>query len=636
MITKNIDGKLVIIKSSLKNIPPLSTVKKIYSKIPDDKHIPIVFETKTQYLNEYIKNQEKDRGKPFPKLEVQEYKSSEMERMGNIVSRYTTKHNPYIDVRTVFFTDHKITPTQFKKSALHEFGHELWENNPKLRMKWKNIHTKAPTPYGKTSIQEDVAESYMLYKTGGLQDARRKSILVRDGSYNRNRKDIASPEVTRGLQGPASYGFTYSANNIDPLKQFDVNHDGIVDDKDIRIMLKQGKITKTGRIVGNTASSKIMSRITNNPVLSPFSKAFQDIRRVTRPASIVHVDIYGRDSVGDVLGWNIPEDVLGTASWKLYGAPKKYDPRQKERADLRGNILDILGTHNSKLWNMQEVPTSPIIDMSPNFIPITPVGKDWGELGTATKEAVQELGIPEKLDTAVQAVNKVVPEPPTTQTLGEAVSTIGQRLSKENLERTYYGMDRPHTAGDQQIRLGSAAKAGLIWTGATAIKGAEALGEAIGLDEYRSGILSMAPSFNPMSKLAELGPAYTKGRESKAAELASYQSRGLLPSQVRASIASNPSTQANMLGPSKLSFGQGLRELAGIPEETTTTTKDTTPYTTQVGPSIYSYGYIPPPGYILQKKEKPKATPLSFNKNILRPVQRIEGGIYEKKPWILQ
>lgn len=175
-----VDGKPVLFKSKT-NSPSISTIRKAYSLIPDNKKIPVVFETKNQYLNEYIGNQEKKNKVKFSSTQKAEYKRQELNDMKNIVSRYTTDHNPYIDRRVVFFTDKKLPKTQFTKSVLHEYGHELWEKKPRIQKDWSTVNkSSSPTPYGKTDKQEDFAESYMLYKTGNLNDPRRKSILSKD------------------------------------------------------------------------------------------------------------------------------------------------------------------------------------------------------------------------------------------------------------------------------------------------------------------------------------------------------------------------------------------------------------------------------------------------------------------------
>ena len=328
-VIKNISGKKVVIKGNLHNIPSMNIIKNVYSKIPDDKKIPIVFETKTQYLNEYIKNQEKAKGKPFPKTEVSRYKRTELSNMSNIVSRYTTKKNPFIDVRTVFFTDKKITPEQFAKSAFHEYGHEAWESKPKLRQDWKSLNKGgAPTSYGQTSRQEDVAESYMLYKTGGLQDPRRGAIIGDNISQSRKSYRKVLPSVKKimmaGGGAPEHYS-TYMEglheSKLD-LSQFDINHDGKIDDKDIDLMRKKGLLKG------------------------------------------IEKDKTSGNSVGDALGWAIPEEVASSSSWKLYGAPKAYDPRVQERGDLKGNIFKITREH------YQTVGRSPLLwkdTVSQNF-----------------------------------------------------------------------------------------------------------------------------------------------------------------------------------------------------------------------------------------------------------------------------
>lgn len=199
--TTTIDGKKVIYKAS-SNTPSKGTIKKVYSRIPDNKRIPIVFETKNQYLNEYIKNQEQKKKIQFTPREKKVYKQHELKDMSNIISRYTTNHNPYIDRRVVFFTDKPISKRQFAMSALHEYGHEVWEKNPKVRRDWHAVNrTTAPTAYGRTDKQEDFAESYMLYKTGGLNGSKRGQILQKDVGRN----DVTPLSLTSATRGVAGY-----------------------------------------------------------------------------------------------------------------------------------------------------------------------------------------------------------------------------------------------------------------------------------------------------------------------------------------------------------------------------------------------------------------------------------------------
>ena len=206
MRTKIIDGKKVIYKSSSRNTPPISIIKKVYAKIPDNKRIPIVFETKEQYLNEYIKNQEKAKHTRFTPEQIRQYKHTELKGMKNVVSRYTTKNNPYIDLRTVFFTDKKIPKQQFAESAYHEYGHEIWEKNPKIRRDWQSVHrTTAPTSYGRTDRQEDFAESFMLAKSGIPIDPKRQHILQKDVGLSRHIHPSVRKLVRGGGASPEDY-----------------------------------------------------------------------------------------------------------------------------------------------------------------------------------------------------------------------------------------------------------------------------------------------------------------------------------------------------------------------------------------------------------------------------------------------
>jgi hypothetical protein len=140
--------------------PSPQLLDKIYKKIPDSKHIPIVIETKKQYLNEYVNNQEKAMGKDFTPQERREYTNEELNRMKGVVSRYTTKTNKFIDPRVVFFADTKWTPKELKFSAWHEYGHELAEKKPQIMDKYSQNYTPqtAVTRYGATDPEEDFAD----------------------------------------------------------------------------------------------------------------------------------------------------------------------------------------------------------------------------------------------------------------------------------------------------------------------------------------------------------------------------------------------------------------------------------------------------------------------------------------------
>lgn len=176
---KTKDNKNIILKSK-KNIPSLKVINNVYTKINDDVKVPIVFQTKKQYLKEYIKNQEKANNIDYPRSQEQAYVNTELRNMRGITSRYTTKSNPYMKPRVVFFTDNKISNDQFKRNAYHEYGHEIFERNGKVRKQWKNnvSPSSSPTPYGKMDCDEDFAESYSLNQLGLLKgNKERKSIL---------------------------------------------------------------------------------------------------------------------------------------------------------------------------------------------------------------------------------------------------------------------------------------------------------------------------------------------------------------------------------------------------------------------------------------------------------------------------
>jgi hypothetical protein len=172
------DGKKVIFKSK-KNLPKMSWIKNTYSQIPDDPKIPLVFQTKKQYVKSYLKNQEKKRGIDFTKPEEVEYMKNELARMTGVVSRYTTKKNPYAPPMTVIFTDSPMNKNQFQNYAKHEVAHEIYERNPKCAKDWKlKINPNdSPSSYGRTDDEEDFAESYVMYNNGQLLSNERQKIM---------------------------------------------------------------------------------------------------------------------------------------------------------------------------------------------------------------------------------------------------------------------------------------------------------------------------------------------------------------------------------------------------------------------------------------------------------------------------
>ena len=126
-----VDGKPVYYVGGKQNAPPPRIVQKVYRLMPDDKRVPVVFETKKQYLQQYIKNQEQVNNTKFTPIEKQKYIKHELKEMKPVVSRFTTYHNDYMPPQTVFFTDNKFNKNnkQFEMSALHEYWHEKTEGN---------------------------------------------------------------------------------------------------------------------------------------------------------------------------------------------------------------------------------------------------------------------------------------------------------------------------------------------------------------------------------------------------------------------------------------------------------------------------------------------------------------------------
>lgn len=114
-------------------IPKRSVIKKAYDKIPDDKNIPLQFMTRKQYLNKYIKNQEKINGVDFSSVQEKEFINKRMPVYKNILGRYTTKTNDYYPPAVVVFNDkdnlNNIKGDKFDDLVFHEYGHELAEKN---------------------------------------------------------------------------------------------------------------------------------------------------------------------------------------------------------------------------------------------------------------------------------------------------------------------------------------------------------------------------------------------------------------------------------------------------------------------------------------------------------------------------
>lgn len=122
-----VDKKPVFVLNNRKTIPPKRIIKQVYRLIPDNKKVPVMFMTRKQYLELYLKNQERATGTQFSPRERQQYIQEEMPVYKNIIGRYTTNHNPYFPPAVVVFNDKKIPVRQFKNTVLHEYGHEFAE-----------------------------------------------------------------------------------------------------------------------------------------------------------------------------------------------------------------------------------------------------------------------------------------------------------------------------------------------------------------------------------------------------------------------------------------------------------------------------------------------------------------------------
>lgn len=175
MKTKIFDGKKFIFKSK-RNLPDIKTVRDTYKRIPDDKKVPVVFQTKKSYVKDYIKSQEKIRGIDFSKSEEKRYMREELKNLAPVTSRFTTYHNKYISPRTVFFTDNKVPKEIIKDNIYHEYGHEVWEKK-RVDKKWNFARKTSPTYYGKSDKEEDFCDSFALYKRGLLNDNSRNKII---------------------------------------------------------------------------------------------------------------------------------------------------------------------------------------------------------------------------------------------------------------------------------------------------------------------------------------------------------------------------------------------------------------------------------------------------------------------------
>lgn len=213
----SIDQKLIQVFNKKPTVPK-QTIKKVYARIPDDKHIPIQFMSKKQYLKRYIKNQESKHNIDFPKKQENTYIQKESIGMNNIVSRYTTKHNPYYPPAVVFFNDKKISKKQFTINAAHEFGHELWEKNKKIRHNWNFPKATSPTLYGTTNRQEDFADSFAIFKNKSLPLVSNPACKPKD---LKNRFDMITRLPTKDI---TSQNMAWKKRNINDYYPFGTIH----------------------------------------------------------------------------------------------------------------------------------------------------------------------------------------------------------------------------------------------------------------------------------------------------------------------------------------------------------------------------------------------------------------------------
>jgi hypothetical protein len=180
-----VDNKPVFVLDN-KNVPKKKVLNQVYSKVNDDRKIPVVIESKEQYLKEYIRNQEAKKHIHFSPQQKQAYIKSEGDRMGPVVARYTTRKNRFIEPRVVVFTDQRLNDKQLRETLEHEYAHELWEKNQKIKHDWRSVNKNtSPTMYGKTDREEDFADSFAKAKEGELEDQKRQMIIDK---YSQDKK----------------------------------------------------------------------------------------------------------------------------------------------------------------------------------------------------------------------------------------------------------------------------------------------------------------------------------------------------------------------------------------------------------------------------------------------------------------
>src|SRR6056297_2626031 len=157
--------------------PKRSVIKKAYDKIPDDKNIPLQFMTRKQYLNKYIKNQEKINNIDFSSQQEKNFIKQRMPTYKNIVGRYTTRKNDYYPPAVVVFNDPKnfnnIKGDKFDDLVFHEYGHELVEKEGmKIPLMKEEMFADNVADYGQSRkiFSDTRAKNYALKRLNNIQE----------------------------------------------------------------------------------------------------------------------------------------------------------------------------------------------------------------------------------------------------------------------------------------------------------------------------------------------------------------------------------------------------------------------------------------------------------------------------------
>jgi hypothetical protein len=241
-----LDGKPVYYVGSKQNAPSPRIVQRVYATIPDDKNVPVVFETKKQYLQEYIKNQELANNVKFSKREKQQYVKHELKEMRPVVSRFTTYHNDFMPPRTVFFTDNKFNKDNgnFEVSALHEYWHEKTEGNKKLQ-----DDEVAAEQYARDRATNDWQSKNMVFKmhygVDSVADKNVKTVLM-------NPEDFLRTAYKESQLSPGAPYQPYEAYKAEVLRRSSVDwHKKAIPSKRMQVEIPFLMFDKWGRPIGH-------------------------------------------------------------------------------------------------------------------------------------------------------------------------------------------------------------------------------------------------------------------------------------------------------------------------------------------------------------------------------------------------